>query len=84
MTLAKLEPRAHHCTELFRQLLRQKYGNTLKAWKYGLDENGNDRVDLDELEAVCKKIKYPHDVKELFEYLIPDAGRPFLCPLIKE
>merc|ERR1719271_822670 len=77
--LAELEPRAHHCTELFRQLLRQKYGNTLKAWKYGLDENGNDRVDLDELEAVCKKIKYPHDVKELFEYLIPDAGRPFLC-----
>merc|ERR1719183_701716 len=79
VTLAELEPRAHHCTELFRQLLRQKYGNTLKAWKYGLDENGNDRVDLEELEDVCKKVKYPYDVKELFEYLIPDAGRPFLC-----
>ena len=24
--------------------------------RYGLDENGNDRVDLDELEEVCKKV----------------------------
>jgi Ca2+-binding EF-hand superfamily protein len=79
VTLQELEPRAHHCTELFRQLLRQKYGNTLKAWKYGLDENGNDRVDFEELEEVCKKVKYPYGVRELFDFLIPDAGRQFLC-----
>jgi Ca2+-binding EF-hand superfamily protein len=59
------------CTSLdgFRQLLVERYGSTVTAWRCVLDADGNGRVSFSEFCKGCRCISYHGNVKELWAEL---------------
>ena len=49
---------ANRGLEKFRQLLIEKYGNTLRGYRQGLDVDRNNRIDRDEFKDRCAELGY--------------------------
>mmetsp|Transcript_39537 Transcript_39537/g.93030 ORF Transcript_39537/g.93030 Transcript_39537/m.93030 type:complete len:478 (-) Transcript_39537:126-1559(-) len=55
--------------ETFKRLLQRSYGNFVRAWRRGLDFDGNGRLDKSEFARACDDIGYVGDREELWEQL---------------
>merc|ERR1719217_1680987 len=61
----------------FRDLLQAKYGDLASSMKV-FDKNGNNMIEVDELEAVCQDIGYTGEASELFKQLRANPTRRFI------
>lgn len=61
----------------FRDLLQAKYGDLANSMKV-FDKNGNNMIEVDELEAVCQDIGYIGEASELFKQLRANPTRRFI------
>jgi len=73
VSLGEFDPRAHDELEGMRAFLIERYGNMLKAWKEGLDVDGNFRVDEHEWMERLKEMGFDGDAAYLFHLLKPRA-----------
>merc|ERR1719478_157376 len=62
----------------FHDLLRKKFGNTLKGWKHGLDLDKNGRLDYDEFIERCAALGYEGDAAILYDCLLREKGSKYL------
>lgn len=58
----------------FRKCLIRTYGNYVKAWRQGLDRDGNGILDENELKKACADIGYAGERKKLWEQLDNDGS----------
>jgi len=76
--LEDLDPETHKAMHGFRELLKNRFGNTLQAWMQGLDLDGNFRLDQPEFIDRCVALGYEGDAAKLFDMLLKEKGSKFL------
>ena len=55
-------------------LLKEKYGNTLEAWREGLDISRNRFINSEEFEQRCRAVGYDGSTQQLFKWLQAEAA----------
>mmetsp|Transcript_31299 Transcript_31299/g.89821 ORF Transcript_31299/g.89821 Transcript_31299/m.89821 type:complete len:1481 (+) Transcript_31299:50-4492(+) len=71
VTLNAFDPEAHAALTDFRQLVMERHGGFLSAWKV-FDRNGNTSVDEGEFELACTDLGYTGDTQRLFQWLLDE------------
>jgi len=61
----------------FSQKIEEQFGNLANSMKV-FDENGNNMIEVEELEHVCQKIGYTGNPEKLFNQLRADPSKKFI------
>jgi Ca2+-binding EF-hand superfamily protein len=61
-------------TQTFFNLLKRKFGNIPRAWRLGLDNDGNGRLSRNEFYQAARNMTYHGNLKKLWDDLNHDGG----------
>jgi len=77
ISLNELDEKAAQSLDDFIDFITDKFGNTLRAWKY-FDADKNNRLDIQEFQDQCKKIGYEGDARYIYSCLKTDCSKNFI------